>query len=743
MPLLHELKRRRVLQTFALYIVGAWVVIQVAQAAFEAWDLPMQGLRYLWIALILASPLALLFAWRYDITADGIVRTPPAGEGEAEDLRLKRSDYAILAALLMVGGVIVFQGLGRVQQEIEAGPRQAAVTEGPENSIAVLPFKNLDAQADTGYFSDGVTEEILHRLSTLGRLHVLASNSSFAFRNSDEGPAGIAARLGVRYLLQGSVRRDQDFVRVTARLLDQAGFQVWSDSFDRKLEGIFAIQAEIASTVSSRIIAEIVPPSELPAGRTTDNMEAYDAYLTGRAFFDARTAGWKAKAGEALRRAIELDPGYAPPLAVLSATLAVNAGPGPHLDEALELAGRAVELDPLLAEGHAALGMLQTGLLGDPEKGLASLRRAIDLDPSLAIAYTWIALPLARLGMEEEASEYLRRGLEIDPLNPVLVRNRAFGESWRGSFAGAEQLLLRLTHLPEPPARAFPWLFMLYDAWGRHAAAIDAAKQGLRQHRTRSAAVMLAAGYARLGMETETDFWFAQDDSPTLQAVYEIFRHRTDSTRLRAELRRLQEPSAPDWADDPEYADFWSGLMYIQLGDFEPGIEHMERALAVQPQAPGPERVGIDVAELDRYFITVDLVHALHQLAFAYGQAGRHDDARALLGDLQDYYWSEESRTYPAHAAATASAALQRGLLGDRAGALELLRQAHGQGWAGYHDIVNDPVWAETLAAPGFAELLEQVKARVDEQRAKVEAADAEHDFVAEFETLIAADEEQ
>ncbi|MGW8369988.1 MAG: hypothetical protein ACWGPN_15095 [Gammaproteobacteria bacterium] len=285
MKLWQELRRRRVYRLAGLYVVGAWLVIQVADISFPAWGLPETAIRYLFIAAIACFPIALVFSWFYDITSQGIVRTERAGEAEPVDLGLKRADYVVLAALLVVGVGIVAGSVGKIREEIETGAGMTSRLQKMANSIAVLPFANLDTHADTGFFSDGITEEILHRLSTMGALHVLASTSSFAFRNSNETPASISSKLGVRYLLQGSVRRDGEQVRVTARLVDEDGFQVWSDTFDRKLERIFVIQAEIASQVASEIVNEIVPPQELPEGRTTDNMEAYNAYLRGKAYF--------------------------------------------------------------------------------------------------------------------------------------------------------------------------------------------------------------------------------------------------------------------------------------------------------------------------------------------------------------------------------------------------------------------------------------------------------------------------
>ena len=189
-----EIRRRRVFRTVGLYVVGAWLVIQVADIFFPAWSIPETAIRYLIIAAAALFPIALFFGWRYDITSQGIVRTEPADSDEAIDPGLHRQDYVILAALLAIGIAIVLGSAEKIQEEIESEPTAAVVPERRENSIAILPFKNLDVNADTGYFSDGITEEILHRLSTLGALHVLASNSSFAFRNSEEGPASISEK---------------------------------------------------------------------------------------------------------------------------------------------------------------------------------------------------------------------------------------------------------------------------------------------------------------------------------------------------------------------------------------------------------------------------------------------------------------------------------------------------------------------------------------------------------------------
>lgn len=748
MKLWHELRRRRVFRLAGFYVVGAWLVIQVADISFPAWGLPDTAIRYLFIAAIACFPVALVFSWFYDITPQGIVRTEPTDDGESVDLRLKRADYVVLAALLLVGGAIVVGSIGKIQQEVAPGPAVAARIEKLAHSIAVLPFANLDTRPDTGYFSDGITEEILHRLSTMGVLHVLASTSSFAFRDSDETPASISDKLGVRYLLQGSVRRDGDYVRITARLLDESGFQVWSERFDRKLESIFVIQAEIARTVSSEVLNEIVPPQALPEGRTTENMEAYNAYLKGRAYFDSRAGNWKEQARAAFDRAIELDPGFAPPYAG-KATLVVNTDPGPHWEEARDLALQSLELDPELPLGHAVLG-LTLAVLGEDERGAESLRRAIELDPSLAIAYTWVALPLSRLGLHEEARAMQERGLEIDRLNPVLIRNASEDDSYRGNFDRAENLLLRLTGLPEPPFWTYYELWQLYDAWGRYADAIDAAKNLARLSARAGGAPSvdsLALGYASLGLVDDAEHWYAvfrseqEHEKPPLGTAYDLSSLGAGLDRLRADLDRVEILVSRDDPHDTANLLAYGGLGWIQIGEPEKGADWLERGTAIyqRDMRPGNPPDGIDYALLDEFWRTKLVVHLAQRLAFAYRLTGNGPGMQQALRFLEQASAQAELPTHPQR---LESLALTSILLGDSESALAYLREALDLGWANCYGIGNDPAWAESLEKAEFQAVLAEAKANNDGQRAIVEATDAEHDFRAEFERFLSVNAE-
>jgi len=290
-----DLRRRHVFRLVGLYIVGAWMIIQVASTFFPAWGIPDTALRSLIVAAVICFPIAVVFSWFYDITTDGIVRTARSGDAGEFDYGLKRTDYVILGALAAVAIAVIYGSVSKVHESTNSQP---TAIEAAENSIAVLPFSNLDGDPNTKYFSDGVTEEILHRLSEFAALKVMARTSSFAFADSNMTIPRVSQLLGVRYLLQGSVRRDMDQVRITAQLVDNSGLQVWSQTFDRKLEGIFAIQTEIANAVARQLVAQVAPRT-LNNARTTTSTDAYQEYLVGREYLYTRSPGWARNAARA------------------------------------------------------------------------------------------------------------------------------------------------------------------------------------------------------------------------------------------------------------------------------------------------------------------------------------------------------------------------------------------------------------------------------------------------------------
>lgn len=697
MKLLHDLRRRRVFRLAGLYIVGAWAVIEVTSVFFPAWGIPETALRYLFVAAALLFPVAIVFAWIFDITSDGIVRTRPAGPDEAVDLSLNKTDYAVLVALAAIGVLVLVGSLERVVEEAAEHPVAGAVSERLDNSIAVLPFTNLDANPDTGYFSDGVTEEILHRLSATRALHVLARTSSFAFRNSEDGPAAISAMLGVRYLLHGSIRRDQDYVRVTARLIDENGLQVWSRSFDRKLESIFVIQSEIASAVAGEIVKEIVTTGGTSAIYGTESVAAYDRYLVGKAFTHSRASNWQERAEAAFREALDIDPGYAPAWAGLSYALFVmRSYDAERWEQAIEAADKALQLQPNLADAHAMKGVLQGWVEEDLDRSEISLRRAIELDPSLSDAYNWLANILYRQGRDAEAAVVQQQGLEIDPLNAPLSFNVADNYSLQGDFDQAERLLRRLTELPEPPQAATYLLARLHFDWGRYAEALQ-----LSFRYGNDDSDLLANCYAALGLNDSAEPYLQvlSTENPTHGATDVLLTEGRHAEAMQLIQSYVQH-------HDIEYEQISDGAMeqvlraFVFAGNYEGAIDIFE-----------------NLPEEFRDILVLEAPSGGQAIAFAYQELGKIEQAAGILDRVDTATGVFDS----AAPFVLETRALNRVLQGDPDGAAVLLKRAIDSGWANYYAALNDPRWRDTLSSPGFARMLEPVRENLAKQRAIME----------------------
>ena len=257
-----ELRRRRVFRTLGVYVVAAWALLQVCDLAFASFGLPGEALRYVWLAAIAGLPLALVFGWRYDITADGIRRTPATAEGQTAELGLRGPDYAILASL----GVLALVFAATTAWEIRSGPMRAGgawyESERFATGIAVLPLENLSGDEGQRYLAAGLHDTLISTLSRITRFRV---TSRFSTQRIDAGLplAEIASRLAVDTILSGSVLREADQVRINVTLFDaKTENPLWSDSFTREFDGLIAVQNEIASTVAREVKLRLTPEEE-------------------------------------------------------------------------------------------------------------------------------------------------------------------------------------------------------------------------------------------------------------------------------------------------------------------------------------------------------------------------------------------------------------------------------------------------------------------------------------------------
>jgi len=450
-----ELRRRKVLRVAGLYLVGAWLILQIADVVIPALFLPNWIISLILYLLVFALPLVLVLAWHLDLTADGLKQDI---RDNRRGLKGLKSGIAIATslAIVAVAGIFFYDYLSNTfdSERIAKGPLQA--------SVAVLPFINLSEDPEQQYFSDGMSDALINALARLPKLHVAARTSSFQFSGTNEGMdvGDIARKLGVATILEGSVRRAGDTVRVTAKLINaDDGFQIWSEDFDRKITDVFAIQDEIADAIASTLHVRLAEEGAAePSVPRAASIDAYNLYLLGRHHFEKRTNFELNQAQRYFEGAIERDPRFAPAYNGLVDSLLLQSDIG-YGDEPLEqvittalpLIHKSLQLDPFLAETHASLGLLrmcERDLLASE----AALLRAIELSPNLSRAHVWLYITYEHMAQPKEAFEALQRSWSLDPLSAIVNANMA-AEWWiRGRTEEALQAADRVIQAtPESP----------------------------------------------------------------------------------------------------------------------------------------------------------------------------------------------------------------------------------------------------------------------------------------------------
>lgn len=440
---LAELNRRKVLRTVGAYAVAVFVLLQLMDAAVEPLRLPEWLPTLVVIIVILGFPLVFLLAWHLEIRPDGIHRTVRAG-------LLSRSQSAILFSFMltaMAGLAYVFFQYYSGVFDTAAQSQQVAdrAFTAPENSIAVLPFTDLSQDDDQGNFADGVSEEILNLLAQVEGLNVAARTSSFAFRDRNEDIREIGRLLNVRTVLEGSIRKSGDKVRLTAQLINvDDGFHIWSKVYDRQMTDIFEIQDEVASSIASALVDSFSGLTAKPESRT-DSLAASQAYRTGRLHWWRRTPAELQKAIEMFATALEHDARFAPAYAAMADTwlllsLYGNITTVKATEKAQAMIGKALELDPESAEAFAALGLARWQI-GQMDAAESALRQAVELNEDYIPAQLWLAGVLGEQGRYPEEHLVLEQAMQRDPLNELLMVNYASNLSTRGEWQAGRDML--------------------------------------------------------------------------------------------------------------------------------------------------------------------------------------------------------------------------------------------------------------------------------------------------------------
>jgi len=437
LSLIAELKRRNVIKVAVAYLALGWVVVQVTSTVgpllhLPEWIAPV----VVWIGVI-GFPFVAMFSWIYELTPEGLKRESEVDRtGSITHVTGRRLDHLIVGLLVIAIGLFAFHEFHGGTTVPAAGPPSSAATAAPpsatvpatqDQSIAVLPFVDMSQAKDQEYFADGLSEELLNLLAQVPQLRVIARTSSFSFRGKEVDVATIARTLKVANVLEGSVRKSGDTLRITAQLIRASdSSHLWSQTYDRQMTDVFKVQDEIAGAVVAALKVKLLPAQQVTNPHRTSNTEAYNQYLLGNQFFNRTNPDGFRSAVTAYRQAVALDPGFAAAYAALAfaegfasdyAATASELAAGQQ--RALAAADKAVSLAPGLADGYAARAWFRAIWRWDWAGAQADYERALALEPANIMAQRGYASLLGQQGRLPEAIAALRKAVELDPLSSL------------------------------------------------------------------------------------------------------------------------------------------------------------------------------------------------------------------------------------------------------------------------------------------------------------------------------------
>ena len=584
-----ELQRRKVYRVAAAYIVAAGFLIQIASAAFPAWELPNWSLRLVIALLLIGFPIALILAWAYDITAKGIQATPQTGTHRRRNL-----------ILLIVTAVIFSAAAGFFLL-----PR--AVWHKVDKSVAVLPFQNLSSDPDNAYFADGIQEEVLTRLAKIADLKVISRASTQQYQSEPGNLAEIAKQLGVANILEGTVQKAGNQVRVNVRLVNvQTHSQLWAETYDRKLSDIFAVESEIAKGIAESLQTTLTGGEEQAlAASPTNNPEAYDAYLRGLAF-EARgnySSDALFKAIDFYDLAVRLDPNFALAWARLSgahALLYFNRGDTTpaRRDAAKEALEHAQKLQPNSPETLLFLGYYQYWALHDYGMAKATFARVSKMLPGNSEVSYALGAIARREGHWAESVAYWERGLALDPRNTALLTEVAFTYAALRQFPAALKLYDRaLDVLPnelyltaskasiyqaEGNLQEAAKLLVQVNAQTNSDVAVRVKLAQLRLERNQTEATrFVQSRHAQLHFASPIDKGIKQNGLALVQRV------AGDTAQARASAEQARNTLEPIAKEQPDNSFVAAALAvaYAMLDEKDSALKEAERAITLVPSS--------------------------------------------------------------------------------------------------------------------------------------------------------------
>ncbi len=448
-----ELKRRNVYKVAVAYIVVAWLLIQAASILFPTFEAPLWVMKVFVTVVLLGFPVAMILSWAFEITPEGIKREAGVSPDQSITAHTGKKIIGLTIGLAVIAaGLFAFQMLRSKTPRVEGGaagppdwrtvgPATPSVESGlagarpskpiPDKSIAVLPFDNLSDDKSNAYFAEGIQDEILTRLAKVADLKVISRTSTQHFKSAPENLPEIAKQLGVMNVLEGSVQRSNDQVRVNVQLINAlSDAHLWAEIYDRRLTDIFTVESDIARTIADTLRAKLSGSEQRAlSARPTENQEAYQLYLQGRFFWNKRSGPDLRKAVDSFNQATALDPKFAQAYAGLAQTWVVlpayNGGsPDDCFPRGEAAAQKALSLDENSVDALSTIASLKSNYHWDLEGSVPIYERVLQLNPNDATSHHWFASEaLAAFGQADRELAEMTRAAELDPLSLVILTN--------------------------------------------------------------------------------------------------------------------------------------------------------------------------------------------------------------------------------------------------------------------------------------------------------------------------------
>ena len=733
MSFFEELKRRNVVRTAVLYLVAAWLSLQVTDVLASLLPLPKWAGSLVVLLLVLGFPITLIASWVYEMTPEGLKLEKDINHSQSVSHETGRKINTLIIVLLVMAIAVV--AMDRLLPETPAvadtlppePPSTAAENLAPDRSVAVLPFANRSAREDDSFFVDGIHDDILTQLARIDSLTVISRTSVEKFRGTTQSMKEIGDVLRVKNILEGGVQRAGDRVRINVQLIDvSTDDHLWAETYDRELTtaNIFGIQSEISTAIAEALKATLSPEEQdRLQGVPTENLAALEAYFLGKQSMAKRTGAALADAVDYFEQAIELDPDFALAYVGQAASYSLqtdngNLSPKDASALALPLLDRALKLDDQSAEAYAVLG---SGLMrsGDRDAAEAAFRRALDLGPNYASAHHWYSLLLRSHGEYDAGLKHIQQAIRLDPLSTVLQTNLG---TVLFELDRPEEAIAQYKEIVEMDA-AFPasyWSLggIYWTQFGQLDEALTWFKKGLERNPGNvKITAWIGLLFLDLGDETEAERWIdaaleiASEDNFSLWAKEMLLLFQGDKTQAREYAKKVLEQD-PTWAlslSDLGNQDLLAGFAADAGARYE-----SQFPMLFDDDHPKIDRLNVDAA------INLGLVMT---------HLERPTRAQLLLDSSLDY---ADSTSKPGLHWYTIAHGIPRqvqiyALQGKTERALKELRQAVDSGWRGLwwywleHDLTLESIRHE----PEFQAMVAEIKADMAAQLVRVRAMEA------------------